>query len=73
MVADGIILGIAFIIIGIVLRFKPTLVYKHHWTRHGFKAINHIIPWKRMIVILKFLGLAFLLMGIAAILLSFGI
>jgi hypothetical protein len=69
----NIILGIMFIIIGAILRYKPAWIFKHWFTRHGLRMINAVISWRRLVVIMKFIGLAFLLMGIVALIISLGI
>ena len=67
---SGIVIGIVFLIVGFAFRFKPGWIARHSFSRHGFRILNAVVSNKRMIIILKFIGLAFLLMGFVAILIS---
>jgi len=67
----GFVLAFVFLIIGFAFRFKPGWISKHSFGRHGIKLATGFMPNKRIIIIMKFIGLAFLLMGLVALFLSF--
>jgi hypothetical protein len=66
----GFVLAAVFILIGFAFRFKPGWIAKDDYTKHGFGLASRIIPNRRLILILKFIGLAFLLMGFVAFVIS---
>jgi len=69
-ISNGVILGIVFVAIGIIFRYKPVWIFKNGYVRGLGRLVHIIIPWKRMRIILRFIGLAFLLMGIVALIIS---